>query len=232
MTALSVYPSTDLKYVSRLANNAERVPTRISSISTRSVYGHTWGHFKGKTIKFSSLLACTEDLTLEFHNVAVKSGNCSRGSSGDAVGGSDEESEEEPPNLLTIDLDVSELTAGLPRGWRWPEMEEWIDERERCKWLYNEFPAEDLVVLGLSSFPIRAFGLILLREHAYSSTGPMAYWRRLGYCEWWKTNLLDDQLLQPGVSLKPRVIETLETKYGPCLRALSDDWTEAEGLFG
>lgn len=217
---------------SRYENTAERVLTHISSISTRSVDGHTWGYFKGKTIKFSSLLACTEDVTLELYNVAVEAKNCGRDSSDGAADESDEMSEEEPMNLLTIDLDVSELTAGCPHGWRGPGIDEWIDERERCKWLDNEFPTEDLVVLGLSSFPIRAFGLILLREHAYSSKGSMAYWRRLGYCEWWMTDLLDDQLLQPGVSFESGVVESLEKKYGPCLRALSDDWTDAEGLFG
>lgn len=107
-----------------------------------------------------------------------------------------------------------------------------MSEDEGCKWLAATYPDDDLIVLGLVFLPIRAFGLILLREPIHSESGSITCWRRLGYCEWWMTSLLDDQILRPGASFEPSIIEGWETKYGPCLRGSSDDWMDAEGLFG
>lgn len=129
-----------------------------------------------------------------------------------------------------LELDRSDLTSGWPNGWR--GRDDWVDEAEGCQWLSDQFPAQDLKVLGLASFTIRAFGLILARETVDSKRGGLTYWRRLGYCEWWMTDLLNDQDLRPGSDLEPAVIEKWEQKYGPCLRALSDEWIEEEGLFG
>lgn len=129
-----------------------------------------------------------------------------------------------------LELDRSDLTRGWPNGWK--GMDDWVGEAEGCQWLSDQFAAQDLKVLGLASFTIRAFGLILLREQADSKTGCLSYWRRLGYCEWWMTNSLNDQYLRPESSLEPAVIEHVEKEYGPCLRALSNDWDEEEGLFG
>ncbi|KAJ4420986.1 hypothetical protein N0V82_004028 [Gnomoniopsis sp. IMI 355080] len=184
----------------------------------RLVDDNTWGHFKGKTIRFNSLFACTEALTAELRDAASQ----------DDPEGSDEA--EEPMSLLILELDNSDFTAEWPNGWKGTD--DWVDEGEGCKWLANNFPEDDLIVLGLSSFTTRAFGLILLRDHAYSAKGSVTYWRRLGYCEWWMTNLLNDQQLRPGSCLEEGMIEAWEGKYGPCLRVQSSDWVEIEGLFG
>lgn len=197
---------------------SERVPTTLCTIGTRLIDDKTWGHFKGKTIRFNSLFACTEALTAELRDAASKDDPEECGEA------------EEPMSLLMLELDNSDFTAEWPNGWK--GQNEWVDEGEGCKWLANKFPADDLIVLGLSSFTIRAFGLILVRDHAYSAKGPMTYWRRLGYCEWWMTNLLDDQLLRPGSNFEVGMVEAWEAKYGPCLRVQSIDWVETEGIFG
>lgn len=183
-------------------------------------------------IRFVTLLNCTKALTVELQRIADEV----------EVKGSEPieepgESEEpgEPINLLLLSLDVSEFTAGwpteiLPSGHG--REDNFASEDERSEWLAAAYPEKDLIVVGLVFLPIRAFGLILLREHIGSESGPRLCWRRLGYCEWWMTNLLDDVELRPGSSFEPGILEGWETKYGPCLQGSSDDWKEAEGLLG
>lgn len=191
------------------------------------VNNHVWGHFSGKTISFAALQNCISALTLELRDVTEET-----------QGGNTEQIEEleEPVNLLLLSLDVSEFTAGNPTqqppsGFE-GDVPNHMSEDEGCKWLAATYPADDLIVLGLVFLPIRAFGLILLREPILSEDGPITCWRRLGYCEWWMTSLLDDQNIRPGAYFEPGIIEGWEGKYGPCLRGSSDDWIDGEGLFG
>lgn len=215
-------------------SSPELKPTPLCTLSTETVDDHTWGHFQGKTIPFASLLRCAEALTSELGaNAKLHQDEPSQKTEEKKK---EEEEEEEPISIIIMELDKSDYTTGWPNGWKGED--DWVDEVEGCKWLADQYPREDLIVLGLASFSIRAFGLILLRDdhhHACSELrgpGNRAYWRRLGYCEWWMTNTLDDLEMRPGSSFAPGVIDALEKKYGPCLRAKSDDWTEGEGLFG
>lgn len=201
--------------------------TPLCTLGTETVEDHTWGHFQGKTIKFASLLRCAEALTTELGESAKLHQD---EPSEETEKGEEQEDSDEPISIIIMELDKSKYTTGWPNGWKGED--DWVDEAEGCTWLANQYPQDDLIVLGLASFSIRAFGLILLRDHAHSAKGPRTYWRRLGYCEWWMTNTLDDLEMRPGSSFAPGVIEALEAKYGPCLRARSNDWTEGEGLFG
>lgn len=181
-------------------------------------------------IPFSRLRDRIEALTLELQPATVWEQNPD-----------DEELDQNPeeiedPNLLTLSLDISELIPTWPAGWKWQDDALVGAEREACKWLNDKFPKEDLMVLGLATLPEQAYGLVLLRTPNSSAKvvngqEKRSCWRRLGFCNWWMTNTLD-MALWPGSSYVPGALEGWEAKYGPYLRAESEDWVEMEGLFG
>lgn len=134
----------------------------------------------------------------------------------------------DPERILVVNLDASELIVGCPEGF-----EDDIDNRgdERSAWLACHFPPQDLVLLGLASYPAQTFGLLLLRDHTYTGGEFTGRWRRLGYCDWttigtWSRMNSADYYALPGA------LEGLEERYGNLLAVQSDEWIHTSGLFG
>lgn len=196
------------------------VPAALSTFTTEDDDNHTWCRFEGRTISFALFARSIATLALELRQKAMIPLDPSE--EVNLVANAD------PERICVVNLDVSDIVAGCPEGF-----EDGVQNEggERSAWLSSHFPHDDLVLLGLASYPGQAFGLLLLRDRTYAHGKVGVRWRRLGYCDWtmistWTLMNSADYYALPGV------LESLEARYGDLLRCKSEEWAHAEGLFG
>lgn len=213
----------DLMPINRSSGQPSDDLDPMCSLSTCSVDGHVWGQFTGPMCPFETLARKASVLEQDprwIEDSIIKE-YLSRLS------------------IVEAHLDVSDLMTKSPeyRGPGYNPVPNGDRQRALAKWMVANIPAGDLQVLllGPKLGRLKIFGLLLLRQPDGSTSGSPERWRRLGYCEWWRSKPLypGDRLIQYwGMEAKHQFPEWVESNYLQIFQGESEDWVETSGYFG
>lgn len=193
--------------------------TQLCALGTKAVDGRTWGHFSGRMISLHFFLNHLRDFYRSLDAVQPR-GKYEKAYVQSKIQGLFED-------RFLAHIDVSEATTECPEHWDTTGDD---NNSDRMKWLLSKFAPGRIVLLGLASFQMRTFGLLLVQESIHLGGEPHTRWRRLGYCQWDSSSRLREDVLYKYFTIQS--LDAWERDNGDFLRGEGEHWTASEGLFG